>query len=153
MNDYYCQQLEKGQEYQDFIADQLWEQKRFHLRNYTSRHYQLNVGENAQGIEIKLDINMKQTGNLYIEVAERRDLCMPFVRSGIYNGQAQYYLIGDYERGFLFGINNLKRIHESNRYEVFTIKRNTSQGFLLPIADARKNRWMIEELLFNSGKV
>lgn len=149
MSDYYRQKLDIGQEYQDFIADQLWNMRRWSIQNYTSQRYQLKKGENPQGVEIKHDTRMNETGNLYIEISECNDPGRPHIQSGIYAGHSIYYLIGDYQRAFLFYTKTLHDIHKQDIYDVFTIDRTTSRGFLLPIKDVRKNNWMIEEIVFN----
>ncbi|MDR1492034.1 MAG: hypothetical protein LBT05_04855 [Planctomycetaceae bacterium] len=147
MNEYYEKQLVIGQEYQDFVGDILCK-RGFALRNYTSRKYQLNKGENLIGLEIKYDSQISVYGNLYIEVAERRDTSMPFFPSGIYAAGSTFYLIGDYERYFLFATNTLRGVHQFGRYPMITIARETSRGFKLPIADVRENLWMAEEFVF-----
>jgi hypothetical protein len=147
MNEYYAKQLAVGQEYQDFVGDILCK-RGLSIRNYTSRKYQLNKGENLIGLEIKHDTQISVYGNLFIEVAERRDLCMPFFPSGIY-ADSTFYLIGDRQRYFLFATNTLRAIHQSGKYPVMTIRRNTSQGFKLPISDVRANLWMAEEHVFS----
>jgi hypothetical protein len=147
MNDYYEQQLTLGQEYQDFISDILCK-RGLTIRNYTSRKYQLSRGENLIGLEIKNDTQISVYGNLFIEVAERRNLSMPFMASGIYAGNSILYLIGNHERYFLFATNTLRAIHQSGRYREITIARNTSRGFKLPIQDVRENLWMAEEYVF-----
>jgi len=147
VSDYYEKQLAVGQEYQDFIGDILCK-RGLPIRNYTSRKYQLNKGENLIGLEIKHDTQISVYGNLFIEVAERRDFSTPFFPSGIYAGNSILYLIGDRERYFLFATNTLRAIHRSGQYPVMTIRRNTSQGFKLPIRDVRENLWMIEEYVF-----
>ena len=147
MNEYYAQQLAAGQEYQDFIGDVLCK-RGLTIRNYTSRKFQLTKGENLIGLEIKHDTQISVYGNLFIEVAERRDLSMPFFPSGIYAGDAMFYLIGDKERYFLFATNMLRAIHRTGKYPVITIRRNTSQGFKLPVSEVRENFWMIEEYVF-----
>ncbi len=78
---------------------------------------------------------------------------MPFFPSGIYAGPSILYLIGDMERYFLFSTNTLRAIHQSGRYPVITIRRNTSQGFKLPVAYVRKNLWMVEEYLFPKARI
>ncbi|MDR1140392.1 MAG: hypothetical protein LBL62_01780 [Planctomycetaceae bacterium] len=147
MNEYYEQQLTLGQEYQDFVSDILCK-RGLTVRNYTSRKYQLRHGENLIGLEIKNDTQISVYGNLFIEVAERRDLCMPFMPSGIYANNSIFYLIGDYERYFLFATNTLRAIHKSGRYPEIIISRNTSRGFKLPVKDVRENLWMAEEYSF-----
>lgn len=152
MNDYYEQQLRLGQEYQDFVSDILCK-RGLTIRNYTSRKYQLCHGENLIGLEIKNDTQISVYGDLFIEVAERRDLCMPFIASGIYANNSIFYLIGDYERYFLFATNTLRAIHQSGRYQEITIARNTSRGFKLPVKDVRENLWMAEEYCFSVSEI
>ena len=149
MSDYYEQKLALGQEYQDFIADQLWELYRWRIQNYTSQQYQLKKGENPQGVEIKHDTLMNKTGNLYIEISECNDPGRPHVPSGIYTEHSIWYLIGDYQRAFLFETKTLQDIHKQCIYDVIKIDRTTSRGFLLPVNDVRKHNWMIEEIVFN----
>ena len=153
MNEYYEKQLSLGQEYQDFIADQLWLLRRWPIQNYSSLRYQLLKGENPQGVEIKHDTRMSQTGNLYIEISECNEPNRPHVSSGVYAGHSKCYLIGDYSRAFLFYTKTLQDIHQRNIYDVITIDRTTSRGFLLPIKDVRKNQWMIEEFAFANGDI
>lgn len=149
MSDYYRQKLDIGQEYQDFIADQFWNMRHWPIQNYTSQRYQLMNGENPQGVEIKYDARMNETGNLYIEISECNEPGRPHIHSGIYAGHSICYLIGDYQRAFLFYTKTLQDIHKQDIYDVFTIDRTTSRGFLLPIKDVRKNNWMIEEIVFS----
>jgi len=148
MNDYYQKQLAAGQEYQDFIADQLWDLRKWRVQNYTSARYQLTKGENSQGLEIKHDTLMKKTGNLYIEISECADPYHPHFPSGIYAGHSICYLIGDYERAFLFYTDLLQNIHRRQLYRTISIPRTTSRGFLLPIKDVRRMGWIIDEILF-----
>ena len=152
MNDYYEKQLVQGQEYRDFVSDILCK-RGLTVRNYTSRKYQLRYGENLIGLEIKNDTQISVYGNLFIEVAERRDLCMPFIPSGIYANNSIFYLIGDDKRYFLFATNTLRAIHRLGRYPEITIARNTSRGFKLPVKDVRDNLWMAEEYCFPVSEI
>jgi len=72
LNNNYQENYEKGLEYQDFIVEILAEKYGLIIPNYSSKKYQYDVGENKQGIEIKFDDRLKETGNLYIEIAESR---------------------------------------------------------------------------------
>lgn len=69
-NKYYQDQLEKGLQYQDFVADKLYNIG-WSLNCYSSKKYQYEKGESRSGIEIKFDNQMKNTHNLYIEYAEK----------------------------------------------------------------------------------
>ena len=132
MTERYKKMLKKGQEYQDFIADRLPEKLGIALSVYKSKLYQYGKGESKQGIEIKFDDVYARTGNLYIEIAEKSNPKNPhFVKSGIYrNNNSWLYLIGNYERAFIFGISILKLYYEDSRFEKKKIP--TSIGFLLP---------------------
>lgn len=145
MTEYYKEKLEAGLEYQDFIADQL---RKFDpciiLGAYSSRKYQNEKGESASGIEIKHDMKMKETGNLYIEVAEKSNaLLLDYTPSGIMrNDNTWLYLIGDYEQAFLFSKNQLKAIYADEQHYkqrgIYKRQIDTSIGFTLPIGYAKK---------------
>jgi len=127
---YYAEQLEEGEKFQDFLTNKL---PRYGIKisNYSSREYQYEHGENKEGIEIKLDKKYKETGNLYIEVAEKSHPNNPvYVKSGIYKKNAQYFITGDYHKIYMFSIKALRHINKSNKHK--TVKTDTSKGFLLP---------------------
>lgn len=145
MNEYYKEKMEAGLEYQDFIADQLRKATPcMILGAYSSRRYQYEKGESASGIEIKHDMLMKQTGNLYIEVAEKSNEDIPdYTPSGIMrNDNTWLYLIGDYEQAFLFSKEQLKMVYaDRKRWNLRGIKpvqTPTSIGFLYPIESAMR---------------
>ena len=87
--------LERGNAYQEFVADVLEKELSIMLDIYTTKHQQYNIGENKQGIEIKFDDLYKKTGNLYIEIEEKSNPQNPnFVPSGIFrNDNSWLYLI------------------------------------------------------------
>ena len=131
---YYKNQLEVGQMYQDYIAWRLCHEG-IPLVNYQTRLAQLHMGENALGLEIKFDDKLEQTGNLWIEVAEKsdptRELWTP---SGIHRGDAWLYAIGNYFELFIFSIKLLRA--GAGRFDTIINTRQTSRGFLLPRATA-----------------
>lgn len=145
MTEYYKEKLEAGLEYQDFVADQLRKSDPcIILGAYSSRKYQNNFGESASGIEIKHDMRLKETGNLYIEVAEKSKAELPeYTPSGIMrNDNTWLYLIGDYEQAFLFSKHQLKSIYADEKHYAqrgITKKQTpTSIGFVYPISSALK---------------
>ena len=95
MTDNYKLRLEKGLQFQDFITDILIKELGISLSTYSSQKYQNLKGENKQGFEIKFDDKYKDTGNVYIEVAEKSNpLNENFISSGIYrNDNTWLYLI------------------------------------------------------------
>jgi hypothetical protein len=132
---YYSAQLERGQEFQDYLAWRLCTEG-IPLVNFQSRHAQLARGENALGVEIKFDDKFEQTGNLWIEVAEKTDAKnVAWIPSGICrDDHCWLYAIGNYREVFIFSIKRLQEI--ARHYPVRENDRHTSQGFLLPRRDA-----------------
>ena len=131
MTDNYKLMLEKGLQFQDFITDILIKELGISLSTYSSQKYQNLKGENKQGFEIKFDDKYKDTGNVYIEVAEKSNpLNENFISSGIYrNDNTWLYLIGDYKEIFIFSKKHLKLMYESKKYKEVII--STSKGMLI----------------------
>jgi hypothetical protein len=145
MTEYYKEKLEAGLIYQDFVADQLRKDDPcIIIGAYSSSKYQNEHGESMSGIEIKHDMLMKNTGNLYIEVAEKSNANLPdYTPSGIMrNDNTWLYLIGDYEQAFLFSKHQLKTLYADERnYSIRGIRKKqtpTSIGFVYPIDSAMK---------------
>jgi len=138
MTDNYKLMLEKGLQFQDFITDILIKELGILLSTYSSQKYQNLKGENKQGFEIKFDDKYKDTGNVYIEVAEKSNpLNENFISSGIYrNDNTWLYLIGDYKEIFIFSKKHLKLMYESKKYKEVII--STSKGMLIKKEDAEK---------------
>jgi len=92
-----------------------------------------------QGVEIKYDRNFQKTGNLYIETAEMlKSENTKFVHSGIFkNDNSWLYIIGDYKSLYLFATKYLRSIYPKRKSFVF-VSEETTQGYLLPIAEAEQ---------------
>ena len=135
---YYAEQLIKGMEYQDYVSEILYELG-LPVINYSSRKYQYAKGENKCGIEIKNDMKLKTTGNLYIETKEKsHEENINYVPSGIYrNDNSWLYIIGDYDDIYILGKKQLKTIHkarcEKQNPDFRVVTTPTSIGFLLPV--------------------
>lgn len=139
MTENYKKMLEKGLKYQDFVAEKLLEAIGMPLCIYSSKEYQLK-GENIQGIEIKFDDRRDETGNWFIEIAEKSHPDNPnFVDSGIYrNDNTWLYLIGNYKELCVFDKKRLQELCGSKKYRELEIGFGTSRGYLLPAEDANK---------------
>lgn len=142
MTNYYKESLEKGLNYQDFVVEQLYNIG-LPIISYSSKKYQHLIGENKCGFEIKLDDNYRTTGNLYIEIAEKSNPNNKnFVPSGIYRTDNTWlYIIGDYNKIFIFDKRRLKKIYERKQYEKFRgryVETATSQAFLIPVKIAEE---------------
>ena len=159
MTEYYKEKLEAGLQYQDFIADQLRKADTcIILCAYSSRKYQNEKGESASGIEIKHDMRFKETGNLYIEVAEKSRPEMPtYTDSGIRRKDNTWlYLIGDYEQAFLFSKDQLNRLYDNKstwlRHGIKERETPTSRGFTIPVKSALDNGTCIKRYVFADAK-
>jgi hypothetical protein len=138
--DYRKNKMEAGFVYQDFIVDLCWQTIGLAICQYVSKAYQFNVGESRTGVEIKHDMKYAETGNLYIETAEKaRPRAGDYVPSGIYREDNTWlYIIGDYDTVFIFSKVLLRALHKGNRYREVEINLKTSKGYLLPDDHAKK---------------
>jgi hypothetical protein len=134
---YYNDQLEKAEEYQDFVTDRLWE-RGLVVNQYTSKKYQWSKGESRGGIEIKYDYSSLTTSNLYIECEEKSHPDNDgYVASGIYrDDNAWLYVIGNYDKIWVFAKTILVLMHKSKAYREVEANTKTSIGYLLPQSQA-----------------
>lgn len=134
---YYNDKLEKGLEYQDFVLDTLHERLGLVISYYSSKKYQFEKGESKSGIEIKYDMRYKDTGNLYIEYAEKKPEKKYFVISGIERPDNTWlYVIGDHDTIYIFAKSWLQQL--KNVKGLRHIQTDTSKGYLLPKDMAKK---------------
>ena len=137
MNDYYKKKLREGLEYQDFVFDQLqhMEGMPIFLGAYASEKYQYEKGESPSGLEIKYDKRFHETGNLFIEIAEKSDASLPeYTPSGIMrNDNTWLYLVGDYEQAFIFPKKLLRAFCVPSNPAISYREIATSQGYLFSL--------------------
>lgn len=141
-NIYRAEKLECGKEYQDFVCSWVAKNYGLVLSIFTSKKYQQKTGESLQGIEIKYDMMMKETGNIYIETGEK---AYPregdYYPSGIYaNDNSWLYFIGNYEKMYVFSKKQLKTVYEKLMFTKLIPDNitKTSTGFLLNTEKAEK---------------
>jgi len=133
---YYGDKLEQGLEFQDVATVALY-QKGIVVVGYASRRYQNNCGENMLGAEIKRDGGFRNTGNLYIETAEKSHPDKEqYVSSGIYRGDSWLFVIGDEQTFWIFSTKYLQKLEKLNRYR--RVIKTTSKGFLMPLDEAER---------------
>lgn len=134
-NGYYVKKLEQGLEFQDVVTSALY-QRGIVVVGYASRRWQNTRGENMLGAEIKRDGKFRETGNLYIETAEKTHPDNPaYIPSGIMREDNSWlYVIGDEHTVFIFSTKYLQMM--AGRFKPVTTP--TSTGFLVPTADADK---------------
>jgi hypothetical protein len=137
---YYKAKLEGGLLYQDFVVDTAWHLLGLAIVQYSSRVYQMEIGESRTGVEIKHDEKFSKTRNLWIECAEKaRPRDGPYVPSGIYRTDNTWlYCIGDYDTIFFFPKVLLRGLHQSGKWRLLENNTGTSQGFLLAEGDGEK---------------
>lgn len=105
------------------------------ISHYTTEWEQRYKGENRQGIEMKNDQAMANTGNIYVSVERRwrdNDYVQP---SGIYRSSNSWlYVIGNKDEFFIFSAKQLIQYYEANKPKLvkgFTQNKGTEYGFLL----------------------
>ena len=131
MNDYYVLQRVRGEQYEAYVVEQL-RAEGVTIARHVGREAQLLLGDTTARMEIKFDRLFSATGNLFIEVAEkRRATDLIWIPSGI-NACASFvwYGIGDYQDFFVFSRGALEQ-EERVADRVLTIARGTSRGYLL----------------------
>lgn len=144
--DYYGKQLRDGVEYQDFVAHELCK-RGMPIVSYGSRKFQYDYGENMLGAEIKYDKKFRETGNLYIETAEKSHPSNSrYVPSGVMREDNSWlFMIGDYRDLYIFPTNFLRKLIECKNWR-FISDKPTSQGYLMPLADG--NKYNIRKISF-----
>ena len=135
MTEEYKQNYEKGFKYQDFVVEQLYNIG-LPIISYSSKEYQCSIGENRNGIEIKFDDRINETGNIYIETSEKSNANNPeFVPSGIYRiDNTWLYIIGNYNIMYILGKQLLQHIFERKQYEKMGgryVETPTSKGYVI----------------------
>lgn len=132
--------FEEALKFQDFVCDLLLKELGFVISNYSSRYYQFNHGENRQGVEIKLDTRILETGNVSIEVAEKSSANVStWTPSGIMrNDNTWLYIQGNYNIVFIFGKCFLKQLYTARYIDKVWEPKKTIRTFLMPINEAKK---------------
>ena len=139
---YYNKKLKDGNRYQDFIMEFFY-LKGLPILQYSSKDYQYRKGESLSRVEIKYDMRIQDTGNLYIEFSEKSNPRNDnYVKSGILrNDNSWFWIQGNYKYIFLFSKKKLIKIYKSrkrykNRFRQVKIK--TSKGILIKLEDAKE---------------
>lgn len=134
------QQHHEALEFQDFVAHVLLRELGIALTVHNSRRYQFEHGETRQGIEIKHDKQMAQTGNLWIETKEKAEpRSGEYAPAGIYrNDNSWLFVIGDYHRLFVFSKKVLCWLAQDRSFQTLENNTRTSIGFLLPVDVAKQ---------------
>jgi hypothetical protein len=136
----YTSNLAEAKEFEDFVFDTMLHERKLVAGGYRSRHYQVVHGESMTGVEVKLDREFRNTGNLFLEFMERANVGEEFLPAGIYHATNPWLLaIGDYSTFWLFATQTLRNIHEQAICEERDNRTNTARGFLLPVYKADRH--------------
>lgn len=161
---YFIDNLVLSHRFEKYI-EYLFEQREIDLGLYYGKKEQYYGGENALGIEIKRDIKSWETGNLYIEYAERENTNGPWVSSGIDKiDNTNYFWIGDIGRYHILRKADLRDLHEELKKRPYGLKngckfknatRGTSMGYIIPmkVADTMSLTFdqLVAELTFSKA--
>lgn len=136
-NGYYDDKLREGLEFQDIVTQALY-QRGIVVVGYASRRFQNSHGENMLGAEIKRDGKFRDTGNIYLEVAEKAHPDNPnYVPSGIMRDDNSWlFVIGDETTIYIFSLKYLKLLVAQKKWHPVTTP--TSKAVLMPISEAEK---------------
>jgi len=137
---YYKDKLAEGQRYEKFVISrwpEIYPNKKLTIRD--GKLAQL-AGETEEGIEIKYDGRMEDTGRVYIEMHEKSRIeNEKYIESGIYrNDNSKLFLIGNMTQWFLFSIDKLRWLDRLDPPFLYRPKpTGTSIGFCIPIKNAK----------------
>lgn len=130
-----------GEEYQDFIVALLFRKLGWPIMQHVSAKRQIHVGESSSRVEIKFQDRYRETGNLWIEVAEKaQPRPGEYAPSGITDrshDNALFLVTGDRDTVFFFAKRHLNKLAASQQYRIIENHTKTSMGFLLPDSHAR----------------
>ena len=145
--------FEEGLQFQDYIADLFMQELGIALTSYSSKEWQCMKGENRQGIEIKLDRRILETGNVSIEVAEKSRADIPtWTDSGIMrDDNAWLYVQGNRQIVFVFAKKILRMLYLTRYQDRVRAPKPTIKAFLMPVSVAKKYALKVFEIPENNS--
>lgn len=144
--DYFKRMLQAGHEFEVWVCQE-FAKYGIDLGIFMDEAGQYS-GENEFGLEIKHDMRLAETGNIYIEYQERLRADLPWTESGILkNDNTRYWIIGSVQEYYIFRkedlcslyyklLNNPKGIRGC--WFVEEKKNGTSKGFIMSRARAQE---------------
>ena len=95
--------------------------------------------DTQEGFEFKYDRKFKETGNLWIEIEEKRNPAQEkYVPSGILREDNGWiYCIGNYDKLFFFPKQELVNMYNSGEARIIENNEKTSRGFLIDTLTAK----------------
>jgi hypothetical protein len=139
----YLTQLVKGESYQDKVARRIKQEFDYDIHFYASRRDQYEIGESAEGIEIKYDSWISRSGRMSIEIAEKTRADLPeFTPSGIFRqDNTRYYLQGDDNHVWCFVKTALQEHYRTSKPETIDNNPPTIRKFYISVAQADSLAW------------
>lgn len=131
--------LRTGKTFEIHAVEVLKRELNWDIGLYLTKAEQWEHGESRGRVEIKFDRKVRATGNLFIEVKERRDESgiSQWRQAGIYDASDPwFYAIGDEQTIWFWATSQLRLAHSTGRYRM--VNTGTSEGFLMPLPDADK---------------
>lgn len=154
--DYYIQQLNASHRFEVYIDD-LFRRHGYDIGLFYGKDQQYHQGETKAGIEIKCDMQLRKTGNVYIEYQERMTKAGEWVDSGILKpDQTRYFLIGTVEEFFILPREKLQHYYDrlvkcgeiiKGMRLVEEKAHQTSKGFIIQRQRARQDHISVQELI------
>ena len=155
---YYIEQLYASHRFEVYIDD-LFRRHGYDIGLFYGKDQQYHQGETKAGIEIKCDMQLQKTGNVYIEYQERMTNDGEWVDSGILKqDQTKYFLIGTVEEFFILPRERLQNYYHRLVKCGETIKgmrlgeeraHQTSKGFIIQRQIARQDHISVQEVIDN----
>lgn len=137
----YLSNLKQAKAFEDFVFDTMMHERRLVVSGYKSRYYQVLHGESATGVEVKMDMEFRNTENLFIETVERPSVAADWKPAGIYHACDPWLLvIGDFWTFWVFAIQTLRNLHETGVCKEVENGSQTGRGFLLPVGKADRHK-------------
>lgn len=156
--DYYIEQLNASHRFEVYIDD-LFCRHGYDIGLFYGKEQQYNQGETKAGIEIKCDMQLPKTGNVYIEYQERMTKAGQWIDSGILKpDQTRYFLIGTVGEFFILPKKKLQDYYYRLVKDRETIKgmrlvgeraHQTSKGFIINQQRAKQDHISVQEVIDN----
>lgn len=154
--DYYIKQLNTSHRFEVYV-DYLFRQLGYDIGLFYGKKQQYDQGETAAGIEIKCDMKLKETGNIYIEYQERINQNGEWVDSGILKkDETRYFLIGTVEKFYILPRTKLQNYYNRLVKDKEKIKgmrlveekeHQTSKGFIMSKQRAEQDNLTVEKVI------
>ena len=154
--DYYIQQLNASHRFEVYV-DYLFRQLGYDIGLFYGKNQQYKQGETKAGIEIKCDMKLQKTGNVYIEYQERMTKDGEWVDSGILKkDETRYFLIGTVEEFYILPLPKLQNYYNrlvkcgekiSGMRLVEEKEHQTSKGFIMSRQRAEQDNIKVEDVV------